>query len=164
MTKFLVSVALTCVTVLVNPRPIERSPAGIAGSRGRVRCPRADLQPAPGRLRASTPRHYDRGARCSRWTGTGRDGESPSYEEAGSQEAWPEAESLAMKDSLGREPRWNADSRAPAVCRRGRARKARHRSLASVGVSPPIFFLSWLAETRCHPCALSLRLVSCLCE
>jgi hypothetical protein len=36
-------------------------------------------------------------------------------EEAGSQEAWPEAESLAMKDSLGREPRWNADSRAPHV-------------------------------------------------
>jgi hypothetical protein len=35
--------------------------------------------------------------------------------EAASQEAWPEAESLAMKDSLGREPRWNADSRAPPV-------------------------------------------------
>src|SRR5690242_20844191 len=28
---------------------------------------------------------------------------------ATSQEAWPEAASLAMKDSLGREPRWNAD-------------------------------------------------------
>src|ERR1051326_8002121 len=28
---------------------------------------------------------------------------------AASQEAWPEAASLAMKDSLGREPRWNAD-------------------------------------------------------
>src|ERR1041384_5675899 len=27
---------------------------------------------------------------------------------AASQEAWPEAASLAMKDSLGREPRWNA--------------------------------------------------------
>src|SRR5262249_20954887 len=26
---------------------------------------------------------------------------------------WPEAESLAMKDSLGREPRWNADRCAP---------------------------------------------------
>src|SRR5437763_16416561 len=32
---------------------------------------------------------------------------------ATSQEAWPEAESLAMKDSLGREPRWNADRCAP---------------------------------------------------
>src|SRR5689334_11748698 len=33
--------------------------------------------------------------------------------EAASQEAWPEAESLVMKDSLGREPRWNADRCAP---------------------------------------------------
>ncbi len=32
---------------------------------------------------------------------------------AASQEAWPGAESLAMKDSLGREPRWNADRCAP---------------------------------------------------
>ena len=32
---------------------------------------------------------------------------------AASQEAWPEAESLAMKDSLGREPWWNADRCAP---------------------------------------------------
>jgi len=32
---------------------------------------------------------------------------------AASQEAWPEAESLAMKGSLGREPRWNADRCAP---------------------------------------------------
>jgi hypothetical protein len=32
---------------------------------------------------------------------------------ATSQEAWPEAESLAMKDSLGREPWWNADRCAP---------------------------------------------------
>src|SRR5271157_5615439 len=34
---------------------------------------------------------------------------------AASQEAWPEAESLAMKHSLGREPRWNADRCAPHV-------------------------------------------------
>src|SRR5215470_6889222 len=32
---------------------------------------------------------------------------------ATSQEAWPEAASLAMKDSLGREPRRNADRCAP---------------------------------------------------
>ena len=32
---------------------------------------------------------------------------------ATSQEAWPEAESLAMRDSLGREPWWNADRCAP---------------------------------------------------
>src|SRR5262249_45980440 len=58
---------------------------------------------------------------------------------ATSQEAWPEAESLAMKDSLGREPRWNADRCAPL--RRG-ARPwpmPRQKSLASVGVSPPTF-------------------------
>jgi hypothetical protein len=45
-------------------------------------------------------------------------GESPLKEQrktlfATSQEAWPEAESLAMKDSLGREPWWNADRCAP---------------------------------------------------
>src|SRR5690242_12042100 len=58
---------------------------------------------------------------------------------AASQEAWPEAESLAMKDSLGREPRWNADRCAPgapgaaAPVRRGRI------PIASVGVLLPIF-------------------------
>jgi hypothetical protein len=30
----------------------------------RVRCPRADLQSAPGRLGYQSPRHYDRGGRC----------------------------------------------------------------------------------------------------
>jgi len=61
--------------------------------------------------------------------------------EAASQEAWPEAESLAMKDSLGREPRWDADSRAPGAP--GAAvPNARQKSLASVGVSPPNLFRS----------------------
>jgi hypothetical protein len=53
-----------------------------------------------------------------------------------------------MKDSLGREPRWNADRCAPAVCRRGRARKARQNTIASVGVLLPILFLSWRAKIK----------------
>jgi len=55
--------------------PINRTRSG-RHSRiaGRVRCPRADLQPAPGRHRASACRHYDRRARCYRWTGTGEGG------------------------------------------------------------------------------------------
>ena len=84
-------------------------------------CKLADLQPAPRRHWASTPRHYDRGA-MTRWTGTGWGRVTPARRTG---QPWPPrprkqkpgAESLAMKDSLGREPRWNADS--------GRARKAR---------------------------------------
>jgi len=37
----------------------------------RMRCPRADLQSASGRFRASSGRHYDRSGRCIPWTGTG---------------------------------------------------------------------------------------------
>jgi hypothetical protein len=51
------------------------------------------------------------------------------------------------RKSLWRKPRWNADSRAPRVTRRGRARKARHNPIASVGVSPPNVFLG-LAKTK----------------
>jgi hypothetical protein len=68
---------------------------------------------------------------------------------ARSQEAWPEAESLAMKNSLGREPRWNADrcaapshslprkrgrvrvGAAAAPARRGRTRPCVCRRFAS---------------------------------
>ena len=67
--------------------------------------------------------------------------------EAASQEAWPEAESLAMKDSLGREPRWDADSRAPGAP--GAAvPNARQKSLASVGVSPPNLSSSFVARVE----------------
>jgi hypothetical protein len=122
MTKFRVTVMLTFVSVSVTYKHRISSTRTRSGrhsrTAGRVRCPRAGLQPVPGRLRASTPRHYDRGARCNRWTGTGRGGESPLKGRrktpfATSQEAWPEAASLAMKDSLGREPWWNADRCAP---------------------------------------------------
>jgi hypothetical protein len=55
-----------------------------------------------------------------------------------------------MKDSLGREPRWNADRCAPgdpgaaAPVRRGRI------PIASVGVSPPMFFSFVLSVRHCH--------------
>src|SRR6516164_8315358 len=62
------------VTYTFDPRPvIGRGSAGMPDC-GRVRRPRAGLQPAPGRLWASSLRHYDRSARCYRWTGTGRGG------------------------------------------------------------------------------------------
>ena len=42
--------------------------AGECGARARL------CNPLPGGIRASTPRHYDRGAMKIRWTGTGRGG------------------------------------------------------------------------------------------
>src|SRR5215469_12044315 len=94
---------------------------GLGGSpwlRGRVRCPRASLQPALGRLWASSPSALGPGRV---WHAGLRDRQArvtPAQRirktcPATSQEAWPEAESLAMRDSLGREPRWNADRCAP---------------------------------------------------
>src|SRR5215469_16911768 len=60
---------------------------------------------------------------------------------ATSQEAWPEAESLAMKDSLGREPRWNADRCAPGDPGAAVAASRGRIPIASVGVSPPTLLL-----------------------
>src|SRR6516165_8877821 len=54
-----------------------------------------------------------------------------------------------MKDSLGREPRWNADRCAPAVCRRGRGRRhGRIRSLRLSAFRLRIFFVLFVR----HPC------------
>src|SRR5436190_24120650 len=78
--KLFVSFSLTTVTFTVTYHPnlaqysIGRGPGGIPGSRGRVRIPRAGLQPALGRLWASTLRLYDRSARCALDLGTGSGG------------------------------------------------------------------------------------------
>ena len=55
-----------------------------------------------------------------------------------------------MKDSLGREPRWNADRCAPGDP--GAAAPVRHGKypIASVGVSPPMFFSFVLSVRHCH--------------
>src|SRR5690242_4811172 len=73
---------------------------------------------------------------------------------------------LQMKDSLGREPRWNADSRAAPSCKgggSGRTRKARQNTaFASVGVSPPNFFVRLRSETRGNHHPRFASSVSCL--
>ena len=74
-----------------------------------MRCPRADLQSAPGRLGYQSPGIM-----------TGSGGASLDWDrrrrvtpvQTTSQEAWPEAEPLGRNNSLRREPRWNADRRA----------------------------------------------------
>src|SRR5215472_14901507 len=49
-----------------------------------------------------------------------------------------------MKDSLGREPRWNADRCAPHAFEARPGPKARQNTtIASVGVSPPNLFRSF---------------------
>jgi hypothetical protein len=57
------------------------------------------------------------GVRGARWTtgqaGAGNTRSTDRPLSATSQEAWPEAELLEMKHSLGREPWWNADRCAP---------------------------------------------------
>ena len=64
----------------------------------RVRCPRADLQSAPGRLGHQVSRHYDRGGRCSLdWDRRRR----VTPVQTASQEAWPEAEPLGWNTPLG---------------------------------------------------------------
>src|SRR5262249_19683739 len=68
----------------------------------------------------------------------------------------PGAESFAMKDSLGREPRWNADRCAPHAFEARPCPSARQRSLASVGVSPPHLLSVAEAGKRGPPPALRL--------
>jgi hypothetical protein len=87
---------------------------------------------------------------------------------ATSQEAWPEAESLVMKDSLGREPRWNADrcaapfhsrvGAAAAPARRGRTRPCVCRRFAS-----DIFVACGDENVGTTTCARPSRLIS-FCE
>ena len=61
----------------------------------------------------------------------------------------PDAEPLRRK-SLWQEPRWNADRCAhPALRMRGRARSARQKSLASVGVSLPMFLSRSFFSSSC---------------
>ena len=50
---------------VLNLARYGRSLGGIPGSRGRVRCPRADLQPAPGRHWVISAWHYDQAAMAS---------------------------------------------------------------------------------------------------
>src|SRR6516165_2611568 len=124
-----------------------RALGGIPGSRGRVRCPRADLQPAPGRhsginrlaLRLGRDENSLDWDRQGRVTPAQRDTQNVSP--PGPRKQKPGAESLAMKDSLGREPRWNADRCAPW---RSKAQPwptpRQNTTIASVGVSPSDFF------------------------
>jgi hypothetical protein len=70
-----------------------------AGSWGRVRCPRADLHSAFGQLRASVPRHYDRGGECP--LGWDRRRRVTPVQTA-SQEAWPGAEPWGRRLPLAR--------------------------------------------------------------
>src|SRR5215471_21485734 len=53
----------------------------------------------------------------------------------------PGAESLAMKHSLGREPRWNADRCAPGAPGAAVPVGTAEYFIASVGVSPPNLFV-----------------------
>jgi hypothetical protein len=50
----------------------------------RVRCPRADLQSAPGRLGYHVSRHYDRGGRCFPGLGQAKAGNARSDRVPGS--------------------------------------------------------------------------------
>ena len=148
---------LTFVTVYDISTPESRSRQGhgpeASGLLGRVRCPRADLHSAPGRLQASVPRHHDRGARCSLYPGTAPAGGTPPLIGAAFREAWPEADLWDEILPLA-EPRWNADRRAaPSHAFRacgegggggsGRARMARHMRLR---LSAFRILFSWLAE------------------
>ena len=97
----------------------------------RERCPRADLQSAPGRLGHHVSRHYDRGGRCI--PGLEQAKADPPVQTT-SQEAWPEAEPLGWNNSLGesrggtpsnerafdgrREPHRKMRRWLPCVCRR----------------------------------------------
>ena len=119
MTKFSVSGLLTCVTVLVTystePRPIGRGPAGMPDRAGECGARARICNPLPGGF-GHQPRSTRTTARGA-FAGLGQAGAGKTRQQsqAKSQEAWPKAESLAMEDSLGREPRWNADGRAPHV-------------------------------------------------
>ncbi len=126
----------------------------------RGRCPRADLQTAPGQLRASASQHYrDWGARCSLDWDRSRAGNTRTNcvrccpPEGGSLQigAQPRPRKHGLKlglreeSSLRSEPRWNADRCAhPAGCAAVPA--ARQVGLASVGVPLPFSYCSWLGE------------------
>ena len=117
-----VTIALTYVSVLVTYTPEPRPSRTRPGRQSRIA--RASAVPAGGlatRPRAAlgiispAPRP-EREVLSLDWDRPGRVTPAQRMRKtcpAASQEAWPEAESLAMKGSLGREPRWNADRCAP---------------------------------------------------
>src|SRR5947207_4360662 len=153
--KLFVTMLLTSVTVSVTytseSRPIGRALAGRperggeCGTRGRA------CTLLPGGF-GHHPLGTRTGVRGARWTtGQAGAGNTRSTQAATSQEAWPEAESLEMKHSSGREPWWNADRCAPAACRRGRARKARQNTNCVCRRAASEYFLSFPVR---HPCLI----------
>jgi hypothetical protein len=107
---------------LTGRQPVTPVDGASCGSRGRRL-----VTAAPGRLRASSGRHYDRPGRCSLdWDRRAR--VTPAEERevfrprlaepyrtgrpAKSQETWPGADSLGRRKSPWSKPRWNADRRA----------------------------------------------------
>src|SRR6202030_792206 len=104
----------------------------------RGRCPRVDLQSAPGRLGYQSPGIM-----------TGMGGASLDWDrrrrvtpvQTASQEAWPEAEPLGWNNSLRREPWWNAVKRA-----RSKRARAASQDAAVVTLRLPAFRLPFLFE------------------
>ena len=129
-------------------------PGGIPGSRARVRCPRAALQPAPGRhsginrlaLRLGRDENSLEWDRQGRVTPAQRDTQNVSP--PGPRKQKPGAESLAMKDFLGREPRWNADRCAPGAPGAAVAVSHGRRALRLSAFRLRIFFVLFVR----HPC------------
>jgi hypothetical protein len=133
---------------------------------GRGRCPRAELRSAPGRLWASTGRHYERSVGCIDWTGTGgagnartncvrfcrRKAEQQTGAPATSQEAWPEAARQGRK-SLAESRKWNADRRA---------RPQRRAAQAGLSVARPAPAGADTKHCVCRRSASFIFLSSCL--
>ncbi len=138
-TEISVTVLLTIVSFLVTSVPnlahVRDAIARVLSIGGASAVPACGpTQSAPGRLRASDVRHYDRSVRCSLdWDRSGR--VTPATTASGSAPgrgnvtdrrsghvpgnlAWSRAPRAKARDS---EPRWNADRRACCASARGRA-------------------------------------------
>ena len=121
---------------------------GECGARGRL------CNPLPGGF-GHQPLGTTTGVRVARWTlGQAGVGNAHSTDRpnlfATSQEAWPEVAPKMTKVPLARAAVERRQSCAPRWVR-GRARKARQITIASVGVSPPNLFLSWPAPSLTLP-------------